>query len=192
MAFQPDAVQVGPQRDQLDGGRLAVASGEVDGVVFIFQQPGVQAAGEDGHPDDRTAHEALKEIVAGAAGFVAAMWHRRGDDHVARMAGLQIASLEDDDDIDRIFRGKPGTGEVNRRMIGQVGAGSLGGGIVAAIPVRHGIGQDERARRLHRGRFALAPAKHQQGRHRGSDGTRAPHAPMLVQVGIVVGKERKQ
>jgi hypothetical protein len=35
------------------------------------------------------------------------MWHRRGDDYMARVAGLEVVSVEDDDDVDRILGSKP-------------------------------------------------------------------------------------
>ena len=196
VALQPNAMQVCAQRDQLDGGWQAAAAGEVHGVVLVLQQPGVQAACKDGHADDRPAHEAVEGVITGAARLVAAMWHSRGDDYVARVAGLKITSVEDHDDVDRVLGREPGAGEIDGGMVGQVGARSLRSGIVAAIPVLHGIGEYERARRLHRGSFALAPAKQQQGRRRGSDGTRAQHAPMLVQFWIVgrakEGKKRRE
>jgi uncharacterized protein YwbE len=101
------------------------------------------------------------------------MWHRSGDDYVAWVAALKIIGVEDDDDVDRILGSKPRTGEVDRGVVRQIGARGLRSRIVTAIPVLHGVGQDERTGRFNRGSFTLAPAKQQQGRRRGSDGTGA-------------------
>ena len=131
----------------------------------------------------------MKRSSPGTAGLIAAMRHRRGDDYVAGMAGLKIAGVEDDNDIDGVFGSKPGAGELDAGMLRQVGPRGLRRGIIAAVPVLHGVCQHELPRRLDGGRFALAPAEQKQGRHRGSNKTRARHAPMLVQ--FLIARERK-
>jgi hypothetical protein len=71
------------------------------------------------------------------------MWHSRSDDYVARVAGLKVGSVEDNDDVDRVLGSKPGACEIDAGMLRQVCARGLRRGIVASIPVRHGIREQE-------------------------------------------------